>query len=59
MQQEARGTGDAVRAAAPHIDRDAAVVVLAGDVPLITAAAISALAKAHADAGASATMATT
>ncbi|HEY8867578.1 MAG TPA: bifunctional UDP-N-acetylglucosamine diphosphorylase/glucosamine-1-phosphate N-acetyltransferase GlmU [Solirubrobacteraceae bacterium] len=58
VQHEARGTGDAVRAASEHIDRGAAVVVLAGDVPLITAEAIGALAQAHADARASATMAT-
>ena len=58
VQREARGTGDAVRAASEHIDRDAAVVVLSGDVPLITAEAIGALAQAHADARAGATMAT-
>ncbi len=58
IQQEPRGTGDAVRAAAALIDPAAPVVVLAGDVPLITAEAISELVRAHADSGAAATMAT-
>ena len=58
IQHEAKGTGDAVKAAAPHIDRDAAVLVLSGDVPLITAEAISELATAHGDGGAPATMVT-
>src|SRR3954454_14652906 len=36
VQAEPRGTGDAVRAAAPHLtDSDATVLVLNGDVPLI------------------------
>ena len=58
IQEEARGTGDAVRAAADHIDADAPVVVLSGDVPLITPAAIRGLIDAHATSGAAATMAT-
>jgi bifunctional UDP-N-acetylglucosamine pyrophosphorylase/glucosamine-1-phosphate N-acetyltransferase len=58
IQHEARGTGDAVKAAAPHIDRDASVLVLSGDVPLITAEAIAELAAAHEDGGAPATMVT-
>ncbi len=36
VQPQARGTADAVRCAAELIDRDAPVIVLAGDVPLIT-----------------------
>ena len=56
VQEEARGTGDAVLAAAAHIERDDVVVVLAGDVPLVTPDAIRALAGAHGQAGA--TMAT-
>ncbi len=56
VQEQARGTGDAVLAAADHIDRDDVVVVLAGDVPLVTPDAIRGLAAAHAQAGA--TMAT-
>jgi bifunctional UDP-N-acetylglucosamine pyrophosphorylase/glucosamine-1-phosphate N-acetyltransferase len=58
VQAEARGTGDAVLAAAEHIDSATTVVVISGDVPLITAQAISELAGAHAAEGAAATMAT-
>ena len=59
VQEEARGTGDAVLAAADHIGDDDVVVVLAGDVPLVTPEAIRALAGAHAQAPeAGATMAT-
>ena len=47
VQHERNGTGDAVRAAAGHIADDAEVIVLMGDVPLITAEAIEALAAAH------------
>jgi bifunctional UDP-N-acetylglucosamine pyrophosphorylase/glucosamine-1-phosphate N-acetyltransferase len=47
-----------VRSAAEHIDRDAPVVVLSGDVPLITAEAIRSLANAHESSGAQATMVT-
>jgi bifunctional UDP-N-acetylglucosamine pyrophosphorylase/glucosamine-1-phosphate N-acetyltransferase len=58
VQPEAKGTGHAVRCAAEHIGADDTVIVLYGDVPLITAEAIAALAGAHAEAGAAATMAT-
>jgi bifunctional UDP-N-acetylglucosamine pyrophosphorylase/glucosamine-1-phosphate N-acetyltransferase len=58
VQQEARGTGDAVRAAADLIDPATTVVVLSGDVPLITAPAIRDLVEAHERSGAAATMAT-
>jgi bifunctional UDP-N-acetylglucosamine pyrophosphorylase/glucosamine-1-phosphate N-acetyltransferase len=58
VQPEPRGTGDAVIAAAPHIDRDATVVVINGDVPLLTADAIKGLVDAHEAANAQATMAT-
>jgi bifunctional UDP-N-acetylglucosamine pyrophosphorylase/glucosamine-1-phosphate N-acetyltransferase len=58
VQEEARGTGDAVRAAAAEIDRDGDVIVLAGDVPLVTAEFIAGLAGAHATSRAAATMAT-
>jgi bifunctional UDP-N-acetylglucosamine pyrophosphorylase / glucosamine-1-phosphate N-acetyltransferase len=58
MQEQSRGTGDAVAAAADHIADDATVVVLNGDVPLITGEAIRRLADAHEHAGAAATMAT-
>src|SRR3954468_19362953 len=47
VQPQANGTGGAVQAAAEHIEPDAPVVVLSGDVPLVTAAAIAALVEAH------------
>lgn len=56
IQPEANGTGGAVRAASGHIDPDAPVVVLSGDVPLVSAQAITALVEAHTG---EATMATT
>lgn len=58
VQEEPRGTADAVLAAAPHIDRDAPVVVLSGDVPLLTGEAIRQLVATHAQHGAAATMLT-
>jgi bifunctional UDP-N-acetylglucosamine pyrophosphorylase/glucosamine-1-phosphate N-acetyltransferase len=58
VQAEPRGTGDAVRSATAHLSPDAPVIVLAGDVPLITSEAIAALAAAHEASGAAATMAT-
>jgi bifunctional UDP-N-acetylglucosamine pyrophosphorylase/glucosamine-1-phosphate N-acetyltransferase len=58
VQEQARGTGDAVRSAAAHLRDDDTVVVLSGDVPLITGEAIAALAQAHAAEGVPATMAT-
>jgi bifunctional UDP-N-acetylglucosamine pyrophosphorylase/glucosamine-1-phosphate N-acetyltransferase len=58
VQERPLGTGDAVRSAAEHIDPDAPVVVLSGDVPLITAEAIRSLANAHESSGARATMVT-
>ncbi|HEY5197649.1 MAG TPA: bifunctional UDP-N-acetylglucosamine diphosphorylase/glucosamine-1-phosphate N-acetyltransferase GlmU [Solirubrobacteraceae bacterium] len=58
VQAQARGTGDAVRAAAAEIDRDGDVIVLSGDVPLVTAEFIAGLAGAHAASRAAATMAT-
>jgi bifunctional UDP-N-acetylglucosamine pyrophosphorylase / glucosamine-1-phosphate N-acetyltransferase len=57
-QREARGTGDAVRCAAEHIDPARPVVVLAGDVPLITAETVARLVEAHDASGAAATMLT-
>jgi len=59
VQPEPDGTGGAVKAAAAEIARDAPVIVLSGDVPLVSAEAITALAQAHAGANAAATMATT
>lgn len=58
VQPQSDGTGGAVRAAAAHIDPDAPVVVLSGDVPLVGAEAIGELVQAHASNGAAATMAT-
>jgi bifunctional UDP-N-acetylglucosamine pyrophosphorylase/glucosamine-1-phosphate N-acetyltransferase len=58
IQAEPLGTGDAVAAAVAHIDRADTVVVINGDVPLLTADAIRGLVEAHDAAGAAATMAT-
>src|SRR5918992_2338056 len=58
IQQEPRGTGDAVAAAAGLLDPTATVVVINGDVALLTAEAIAKLVEAHDAAGAAATMAT-
>jgi len=58
VQPEPNGTGGAVAAAAEHIDPHATVVVINGDVPLITPEAITALVTAHEHSGAAATMAT-
>jgi len=57
IQEEPRGTGDAVAAAVPVLDRDAPVLVINGDMPLITGEAIAALVAAHASTGAAATIA--
>jgi bifunctional UDP-N-acetylglucosamine pyrophosphorylase / glucosamine-1-phosphate N-acetyltransferase len=58
IQEEPRGTGDAVAAAGPLLDPASTVVVINGDVALLTADAIGKLVAAHEEAGASATMAT-
>ncbi len=58
IQEEPKGTGDAVAAAAALIDPTATVVVINGDVALLTAEAIRQLIDAHEAAGAAATMAT-
>jgi bifunctional UDP-N-acetylglucosamine pyrophosphorylase/glucosamine-1-phosphate N-acetyltransferase len=58
VQPQSDGTGGAVRAAAEHIGPDSPVVVLSGDVPLVSAEAIRELVEAHANSGAAATMAT-
>jgi bifunctional UDP-N-acetylglucosamine pyrophosphorylase/glucosamine-1-phosphate N-acetyltransferase len=47
VQPTANGTGGAMQAASEHIDPDAPVVVLSGDVPLVSADAIAALVNAH------------
>jgi bifunctional UDP-N-acetylglucosamine pyrophosphorylase / glucosamine-1-phosphate N-acetyltransferase len=58
IQEEPRGTADAVKAAAAHIAHDDTVVVLNGDVPLISAESIKALVAAHERSGAAGTIAT-
>src|SRR4051794_38454400 len=59
VQQEPRGTGDAVRAAAPHTYApDTTILVLNGDVPLITPEVLAALTDAHEQSGAQATVTT-
>jgi bifunctional UDP-N-acetylglucosamine pyrophosphorylase / glucosamine-1-phosphate N-acetyltransferase len=58
IQEEPRGTGDAVAAAASLLDPTATVVVINGDVALLTAEAIRGLVEAHEGEGAAATMAT-
>jgi len=58
VQPAPNGTGGAVQAATAQIEEDTTVVILPGDVPLITAAAIGELVRAHAKHGAAATMAT-
>jgi bifunctional UDP-N-acetylglucosamine pyrophosphorylase/glucosamine-1-phosphate N-acetyltransferase len=62
VQPHSNGTGGAVVAGIGELDSDAAdapVVVLSGDVPLVSAAAIAELARAHETSGADATMAST
>jgi bifunctional UDP-N-acetylglucosamine pyrophosphorylase/glucosamine-1-phosphate N-acetyltransferase len=67
VQERANGTGGAVAAAMSMLgstdgraaDPAAAVLVLSGDVPLVSAAAIGELLEAHGESGAAATMATT
>jgi bifunctional UDP-N-acetylglucosamine pyrophosphorylase / glucosamine-1-phosphate N-acetyltransferase len=66
VQPRPDGTGGAVAAALAHLDAggaspsaNGAIVVLSGDVPLVSAEAIRGLAEAHAQGGAAATMVTT
>ncbi|MDQ6749971.1 MAG: bifunctional UDP-N-acetylglucosamine diphosphorylase/glucosamine-1-phosphate N-acetyltransferase GlmU [Actinomycetota bacterium] len=58
VQDDARGTGDAVRAATAEIVPGAPVLVLSGDVPLVTAELIRELTEVHVVADAAATMVT-
>jgi bifunctional UDP-N-acetylglucosamine pyrophosphorylase/glucosamine-1-phosphate N-acetyltransferase len=58
IQDRPLGTADAVRAAAAYIDGAGTVIVLHGDVPLITAGTIRDLAETHQRQGAAATMVT-
>lgn len=67
VQEQPDGTGGAVAAGMAVVgggegasaDASAPVLVLSGDVPLVSAAAIAALVDAHLESGAAATMATT
>jgi bifunctional UDP-N-acetylglucosamine pyrophosphorylase/glucosamine-1-phosphate N-acetyltransferase len=58
VQPVPNGTGGAVQAAAQQIGEATTVIVLPGDAPLITAASLAALVKAHRATEAAATMAT-
>ncbi len=58
VQPEPDGTGGAVRAAMALIEAAETVLVLSGDVPLISAATIAELLEAHAASSAAATMLT-
>src|SRR5882757_8765388 len=57
-QPESDGTGGAIRAALPLIETSETVLVLSGDVPLISTATIDELLAAHAATDAAATMLT-
>ncbi|MBA2349483.1 MAG: bifunctional UDP-N-acetylglucosamine diphosphorylase/glucosamine-1-phosphate N-acetyltransferase GlmU, partial [Solirubrobacterales bacterium] len=59
VQPVADGTGGAVRVAMEHVEGDEPVVVLSGDVPLVSAAVISALVEEQLADGNAATMVTT
>ena len=59
VQPEANGTAGAVIAAIDHLEPEAPVVILSGDVPLVSADAIRELLEAHAASATPATMATT
>jgi bifunctional UDP-N-acetylglucosamine pyrophosphorylase / glucosamine-1-phosphate N-acetyltransferase len=58
VQEQPRGTADAVQSAAAQIDGAGTVVVLNGDHPLIGAGTIQELVEAHERSGAAATIAT-
>jgi bifunctional UDP-N-acetylglucosamine pyrophosphorylase / glucosamine-1-phosphate N-acetyltransferase len=58
VQERPDGTADAVEAAMAEFPREGAVVVLSGDVPLVTAGFVADLVAAHTASGAAATMAT-
>jgi bifunctional UDP-N-acetylglucosamine pyrophosphorylase/glucosamine-1-phosphate N-acetyltransferase len=58
IQAEPNGTGGAVLAAADHLGGDGPVLIVNGDAPLVTPAALRALGDAHAASGAAATILT-
>ncbi len=57
-QKEQLGTGHAVQVAMPAVPTEGDVIVLAGDLPLIRGESLSALLKAHGEAGAALSLAT-
>src|SRR5262249_15240902 len=59
VQEQADGTGGALRAAAGVVRDSETVLVLSGDTPLLDSDAIGGLLDAHREAGAAATMMTT
>lgn len=56
VQEEPRGTGDAVRSARAALDGADEVLVLSGDTPLLTTALLEGLLATHRDEGAAATV---
>jgi bifunctional UDP-N-acetylglucosamine pyrophosphorylase/glucosamine-1-phosphate N-acetyltransferase len=58
VQAQPRGTADAVKAAGAEIDPDETVIVLNGDVPLVSPDTIRGLSAAHERSGAAATLVT-
>jgi bifunctional UDP-N-acetylglucosamine pyrophosphorylase/glucosamine-1-phosphate N-acetyltransferase len=58
VQPESDGTGGAIRAALPLIEESETVLVLSGDVPLISVETIAGLLQTHESSGAAATMLT-
>jgi bifunctional UDP-N-acetylglucosamine pyrophosphorylase/glucosamine-1-phosphate N-acetyltransferase len=58
IQEQARGTADAVRSAAEQIGAAQTVIVVNGDHPLVSSRTIRELGEAHARTGAAATIAT-
>ena len=58
VQPEPDGTGGAIRAALELIEASETVLVLSGDVPLLSAEVMAGLLEAHASSGAAATMLT-
>jgi bifunctional UDP-N-acetylglucosamine pyrophosphorylase/glucosamine-1-phosphate N-acetyltransferase len=58
VQEQARGTADAVKAAAGFIEPGAPVIVILGDAPLIRAQTLAGLSAFHAAQGAAATIVT-
>jgi bifunctional UDP-N-acetylglucosamine pyrophosphorylase/glucosamine-1-phosphate N-acetyltransferase len=58
-QTEGEGTGSAILAARDHVDPDSTVVILSGDVPLISSALIAELVRTHEQTESAATLLTT